>query len=831
MRCLHCGKRISLLRKLSDSEFCSDDHRQEFRQQQSDLALARLIDAQNRLERADKERARPAAKSKKQEKAPQEAVFPMAEILREPIRAVATPLVMDGSSSMPPTGLEPECPSIEYPLVMGGFGAGSVVPLQESLPAAPAAPRSKPSPLFERRIGLPATLDRTCFDRTAGVGAGGVLPLTTNPAWMPAIRVGPRAVGTQAAILLPGSKIPIATQAELPHPGSIAEIGPGYLEGSVGAPASAVAAPPAVAGPSVPKSSLQTSWRPPVVAQDPDPPVQWRTMPLTEESQAQPGEHRMRAAQAPLWVEPLVQLPAAHALTQDGAPCALKECEQTAPLAPPEVVTGARSTVSSAGRCEVAADTATPRMPAVQPEAPSLRSANRTAKLRFKAMAAAAGAATQREASAPARYLIAPLVTMAPVVEEVEAVRLAEPGLASLADPAVLESVEETIETREDWLKPLIHAAQHAAYPISPFRPEPPESSQPAITEPEEAEPPMQRLIPVLPPRPAGREQAPARWSGPVMAVKELPQPLIPVCHLTIDQADGSGPRSSWTPEKRVFAGDRLTNRLKQLPGSRFWMHAPADLKWVALGLPLLVVLVVTSFRPSSAPQVEKQKSEPSASYSAIGGELNTIQQVLLRRAAVKLYDDFRGGLGAWSGNDGWSKSWKYGEAGFLEPGQLAIYAPTVRMQNYTLQFLGQIEKRSLNWVFRAANPKNYYSMRIVIQRAGPMPEAALIRSTVIDGKETGVKSLPIPFPVQPDTMYLVRMTVAGADFTTYIQDQVVDSFHDERLVQGGVGFYGAKGDTGRLRWVEVTHQYDFLGRLCAMLAPYDVTTQGPKGN
>jgi hypothetical protein len=52
---------------------------------------------------------------------------------------------------------------------------------------------------------------------------------------------------------------------------------------------------------------------------------------------------------------------------------------------------------------------------------------------------------------------------------------------------------------------------------------------------------------------------------------------------------------------------------------------------------------------------------------------------------------------------------------------------------------------------------------------------------------------------------------------------QVVDSFEEDRLTSGGVGFYSPKGDRSLLRWVSITHQYDYLGRLCALLAPYHV--------
>ncbi len=42
-------------------------------------------------------------------------------------------------------------------------------------------------------------------------------------------------------------------------------------------------------------------------------------------------------------------------------------------------------------------------------------------------------------------------------------------------------------------------------------------------------------------------------------------------------------------------------------------------------------------------------------------------------------------------------------------------------------------------------------------------------------------------------------------------------------LQHGGIGFFSARGEESRVRWVQVTHQYDMLGRLCAYLAPYNI--------
>ena len=44
----------------------------------------------------------------------------------------------------------------------------------------------------------------------------------------------------------------------------------------------------------------------------------------------------------------------------------------------------------------------------------------------------------------------------------------------------------------------------------------------------------------------------------------------------------------------------------------------------------------------------------------------------------------------------------------------------------------GQIETKAIGWVFRAADPKNYYVAKIEIVKPGLEPTVALVRFAVI---------------------------------------------------------------------------------------------------
>ncbi|MBL8230113.1 MAG: hypothetical protein JNL98_16615 [Bryobacterales bacterium] len=203
---------------------------------------------------------------------------------------------------------------------------------------------------------------------------------------------------------------------------------------------------------------------------------------------------------------------------------------------------------------------------------------------------------------------------------------------------------------------------------------------------------------------------------------------------------------------------------------------------------------------------------------------LNSFRQTLRKRAAISFSDDFRSGLAEWEGKGDWSKQWSYDGAGFVLTGPLALYRPSMSLSDYDMNLLAQVEKKSIGWVFRARDLGNYYATKITLTRGGPLPEAVVERYVVIDGKQSSYVRRPLPVQARVDTVYPISLNVKGSDFTLRVQGQVVDYWSDSRLKSGGVGLFSAKGEQARVRWIEVSHQYDTLGRLCAFLAPYSIT-------
>ena len=262
------------------------------------------------------------------------------------------------------------------------------------------------------------------------------------------------------------------------------------------------------------------------------------------------------------------------------------------------------------------------------------------------------------------------------------------------------------------------------------------------------------------------------------------------------------------------------------------WKGSPRDLKLVSLLIPILLVVAING----SLPKVPIQQLAPqnldqvqTQVQKVVEDQWKNVNQTISDRAAVAYADDFRSGLDAWESRSNLTRSWSYDAAGFVRPGPLAIFKPTVDLSDYRFEFLAEIDQKAMGWAFRAEDLNNYYAMKFVVVKPGPLPLIRMVRYAVINGKEGPHVEKPLPLTVRPDMLYRIQVNARGGDFTIMAQGQVVDFWTDNRLPHGGVGFFCNRGERARLSWVEVSHQYDALGRLCAYLAPYGI--EGRNGN
>ncbi len=195
----------------------------------------------------------------------------------------------------------------------------------------------------------------------------------------------------------------------------------------------------------------------------------------------------------------------------------------------------------------------------------------------------------------------------------------------------------------------------------------------------------------------------------------------------------------------------------------------------------------------------------------------------------MKLEDDFRSGLSGWIGPNGWSLDWSYDQAGFLRPGKLGFLEQSMNLVNYRMELMGQIERKSLGWAFRAKDENNYYVAKLTITKPGPLPMVSLVHYLVTNGREGAKSSVALPFAVRNDTLYKVEMNIHDDQFRASVNGHVVDSWSDRILRAGGVGFVSGKGEAARVRWIRVSDRDDLLGKVCSYLsARYERPSDNP---
>jgi hypothetical protein len=243
-------------------------------------------------------------------------------------------------------------------------------------------------------------------------------------------------------------------------------------------------------------------------------------------------------------------------------------------------------------------------------------------------------------------------------------------------------------------------------------------------------------------------------------------------------------------------------------PGSQ-----PSVTSTATFGLLLVAGVFIATLVP------DQSASAGAASVHSGSGNFQAFRRTIRSYATIRLQEDFKTGLDSWvSSNNSTGREWNF-KNGFVQPGKMRIWKSSVGLSDYNLEFVGEIEQKGLGWAYRATDSRNYYASKIVITKPGPLPTADLVRYAVVNGVERARAATPINMPLRRDSLYRVQMTIKGKDFSTAVNGQMVDSWSDEKLRTGGVGFFADKGEVATLRTVQITDKDTVVGRLLSYLS------------
>jgi len=209
-----------------------------------------------------------------------------------------------------------------------------------------------------------------------------------------------------------------------------------------------------------------------------------------------------------------------------------------------------------------------------------------------------------------------------------------------------------------------------------------------------------------------------------------------------------------------------------------------------------------------AAPSQEFAVSAPGFALASerAGGKWIAVGALVIAAAGAGIYWSGRSGPQAERvaatemGGAGWISEWASDQAGSARARQLSLYRPSMSMSDYRMEFTGRIEKKSLGWVFRAADTRNYYVGKL--EWAGASSPLRVTRFAVINGKEGPHFQRVLAHT--PGTLK-VRQEARGPKFTIYVQNQIVEDWHDDRLKTGGMGFLNEREERGQVGSIQIS--------------------------
>lgn len=239
----------------------------------------------------------------------------------------------------------------------------------------------------------------------------------------------------------------------------------------------------------------------------------------------------------------------------------------------------------------------------------------------------------------------------------------------------------------------------------------------------------------------------------------------------------------------------------------------------VAIAVAFLLFAITRGGGDSTAPAAHPGKDQEFT--RSPGGLQRRIGEAIEKRAPVTIKETFSSGLAKWESpfetkpESARADGWTY-DGAYVRPGKLRVWKDSESLSNYDLEFVGHVEKKSMNWAFRTVDAKNYYAAKLTVGSAknNPLPNTGMVRYAMIDGRERDRVEVPLPINLDRETDYDVKVSVRGGRFLTSINGQLVSSWSDSRISRGGVGLFADSGEGAAFKWLSVSERDSFWGRL-----------------
>jgi hypothetical protein len=788
MRCLYCGKELALLKRLTGGgEFCSEAHKQSYQEEYNRLGLSRLLQARSRTGES---------------KTTQTATAPTitAAIAEPPVEEIETEEVAKAPLPPPPVIAAPPEPALP---AIAGFAMEtpsiSLPPEPESYlelcvsddpPLAAPAWRLE-SPSVEHRVFTLPSAELLPLEILPGICESGWSVMDTSAAPRevahPRVHLSMPLAVTSSHEFEPGGSIAIAIAPRPSESSSYASLN-GAIDfshqvgvqvfGLLDLSPAGIAYPAEDCDVTLPDSWTNgiTSEAPvditvPAIAQDsPDPGLpaeptaaeKPKATPraalealsrlhkdMRAREEAKPADSRSEAeiANAPEAAPTPVEEPAEEAPPEVSELLAISVKSFAPPKASPSVDTNALVTNG-------------------QPLLPRLKGL----PLRPKVAPAPRGFGKQPKAAPPPSTPSQPKAQAGPTTPSKIEVQPKPPAADKAAKPPQVsktaqsgESKKPAVEVKSKQPAPAIPAAPAAQSPAQPKQAtKPVNPEQPDQAAPADATGKSAPAAPKTQPFPTKKPETAAATSSPT---KEEPAQKAPVAKgQSISKAAPAPSTDNTVPNFGAVVNTSMFGSMK-----------------VKIGIAALAAVIGIGAYFVYAGKSGKPSASPTKSTDGVGMSIMV-------------------------GEGGWVEGWAGDPIGLHTGRQITIYRPSLKLSDYRFDFQGQIDTKSLGWIFRAADPENYYAMKLELVSPELPLTVVLYKYMVLKGRQVQVGRVPIELPVKNDTVFSVRLDVRGPKFSAYVQGQPVDVWTDDQLRTGGVGFLNERNERGKVKSVSLSY-------------------------
>ena len=812
MRCLYCGKELALLKRLTKGgEFCSDAHKHSYQEEYNRLGLSRLLQARSRADEskvAPKSAPGPAVPVAVAERSVEEIAPEIEEVVVQ-AQDVAMQEVAPSPHPVPPVIAAPPEPP---PPAMAGFV------METPSIAVPEEPVTYLEPWVSEEAAEPASPPLAPTWRLEGpsikhpfftLPSANLLPLEMQPGVcensfaLMDTSVTPRESGVPRVHLsLP---LTVTSSHEFQRGGSVTiEILPRPSESSCYASLNGALdfsfpvgvqvldlldlAPAGIAYPAEEcEVTVPESWASEIMSEGPVDLI----VPAIPRDDAPAPEPPDQPATAPT---PRAALEALSRLHQD-----MRDRKEAKPAAPPaEAASLATGAVPAAEKSKPSPARPSPEKPSPAEKSPreaaliaipvkSFAPPKATAAIDASALLANGHPLLPRLKALPLRPKVAPAPRgFSPQVQPVQRVKPAPTVETSKAAQPAPTPAKKTVPPAgaakaQQPAPPLAQPVQ-SAQSASPPKPEPlaqpvPVKSVPVVK--------TQTLPPAQTQKPepiAATKASPPPKSEPVQKApvsKEPPAVKVPTVRAPEVKA----------PAGKAAAGKAHVAAAISAPG------ASADHT-----VPNFGAVVNTSMFGSLKVKIGMAAL---AAVIGIGVYVQVTGKAKTSANPAKASDV---GMSIMVGEGGWVENWAGDPAGLHGDRQITIYRPSLKLSDYRIEFQGQIDTKSIGWIFRAADPNNYYAMKLQLVSPELPLTVVLYKYIVLKGRQVQVGRVPIEVPVKNDTVFNIRMDVRGPKFNTYVQGQPVDVWTDDQIKSGGVGFLNERSERGKIKSVSLSY-------------------------